>query len=116
MKAITIPIALLLACNAPAQHLFDLLPPAQTGVDFVNRIEENSEEDNVLAYEYFYNGGGVAAGDLNNDGLPDLYFTSNRESNRLYLNLGGLKFKDITKPPVSAGDARTGKPASPLPT
>ncbi len=80
-----------------AQSLFTLLPTAQTGVDFINRIEENSEDDNVLAYEYFYNGGGVAAGDLNNDGLPDLFFTSNRESNALYLNLGGLKFKDITK-------------------
>ena len=84
-------------CLSPAQTLFDRLPPAQTGVDFVNRIEENSEEDNVLAYEYFYNGGGVAAGDLNNDGLPELFFTSNREANALYLNLGGLKFKDIAK-------------------
>ncbi len=88
----------------PAQEpLFELLPPAQTGVDFVNRIEENSEEDNVLAYEYFYNGGGVAAGDLNNDGLPELYFTANRESNRLFLNLGDLKFRDITRQAGAGG-------------
>jgi hypothetical protein len=49
-----------------------------------------------LAYEYFYNGGGVAVGDINNDGLPDLFFTANMRPNKLYLNLGHLKFKDIT--------------------
>ncbi|MCK6691797.1 MAG: VCBS repeat-containing protein, partial [Thermoanaerobaculia bacterium] len=97
----------LVSPTLPAQALFNLLPSAQTGVDFVNRIEENSEADNVLAYEYFYNGGGVAAGDLNNDGLPELYFTSNREQNHLYLNLGGLKFKDITKS-AGVGGRRNG--------
>ncbi|MCC6463166.1 MAG: VCBS repeat-containing protein [Saprospiraceae bacterium] len=90
-------VALLYPTLLGAQALFEWLPPAQTGVDFVNRIEEDSEEDNVLAYEYFYNGGGVAAGDLNNDGRIDLYFTANRETNRLYLNQGNLKFEDITR-------------------
>ncbi len=84
----------LAAQNRP---LFELLPPEQTGVTFQNTIVENSEQDNVLAYEYYYNGAGVATGDLNNDGLPEIFFTSNREQNRLYLNLGGLKFRDITK-------------------
>ena len=75
--------------------LFQLLPASQTGISFINQIDEN-ESLNVLAYEYFYNGGGVAVGDLNNDGLPDLFFTANLKPNKLYLNLGGLKFKDIT--------------------
>jgi hypothetical protein len=78
------------------QTLFKLLPAAQTGVKFSNDIVEK-ESLNVLSYEYFYNGGGVATGDINNDGLPDLVFTANMKPNKLYLNLGGLKFKDITK-------------------
>ena len=87
----------MVAAMAQNKPLFELLPPAQTGVQFQNTIVENNEEDNVLAYEYYYNGGGVAAGDLNNDGLPELFFTANREPNHLYLNLGGLKFRDISK-------------------
>jgi hypothetical protein len=76
--------------------LFKLLPSKQTGVHFSNDIKE-SEELNVLNYEYFYNGGGVAVGDINNDGLPDLLFTANSKPCKLFLNLGGMKFKDITK-------------------
>ncbi|HYG38428.1 MAG TPA: VCBS repeat-containing protein [Cytophagales bacterium] len=76
--------------------LFTILPSQQTGVDFKNQIKE-SEKQNVLSYEYFYNGGGVAIGDVNNDGLQDLYFTANMKPDRLYLNLGNLKFKDITR-------------------
>ncbi|WP_128544711.1 VCBS repeat-containing protein [Larkinella soli] len=74
---------------------FSLLDPRQTGVTFTNRLTE-TENANVLAYEYFYNGGGVAVGDLNNDGLPDLYFTGNMVPDRLYLNLGNLKFRDVS--------------------
>ena len=51
---------------------------------------------NILMYEYFYNGGGVAAGDFNNDGLVDLYFTSNMSDNKFYLNKGNMQFEDIT--------------------
>lgn len=82
---------------------FTLLSPKQTGIGFVNKLAE-SESANVLAYEYFYNGGGVAVGDLNNDGLPDLYFTGNMVPDRLYLNQGNLQFKDITlKSGLNAG-------------
>jgi hypothetical protein len=76
--------------------LFTLLNPRQTGISFTNEIHED-ENRNVLAYEYFYNGGGVAIGDINNDGLPDIFFTSNLHSNKLYLNEGGMHFRDITK-------------------
>lgn len=76
--------------------LFTLLSPKQTGINFINEIKED-EAKNVLSYEYFYNGGGVAVGDINNDGLPDIFFTSNLKSNKLYLNQGNFHFKDITK-------------------
>ena len=78
------------------QPLFQLLSPQQTNVNFTNPINED-EGLNVLSYEYLYNGGGVAVGDINNDGLQDLLFTANSKSNKLYLNLGGMKFKDVTK-------------------
>lgn len=92
--------ALLFACAAKhsdaQQPLFQLLSSKQTGITFRNDISED-ESLNVLAYEYFYNGGGVAVGDLNGDGLQDLVFTANMKPNKVYLNLGGMKFKDITK-------------------
>ena len=75
--------------------LFTSIAPDDTGIDFQNVIEEGLNT-NVLMYEYFYNGGGVAVGDVNNDGLDDLYFTSNMQSNKLYLNKGNLSFQDIT--------------------
>ncbi|MCU0339267.1 MAG: VCBS repeat-containing protein [Spirosomaceae bacterium] len=83
--------------------LFKKLDPNDTGVAFVNQITE-TEQDNVLNYEYFYNGGGVAAADFNNDGLTDLYFTANQGDDKLYLNVtprstggGQVKFEDITQ-------------------
>ena len=75
--------------------LFSLLEDTTTGIDFENALVE-TEELNVMTYEYFYNGGGVAVGDLNNDGLPDVYLSGNQVKNKLYLNTGGLKFEDIT--------------------
>lgn len=78
------------------QPLLKLLTDKETNVNFVNGINE-TEKLNVLSYEYFYNGGGVAAGDINNDGLTDLFFTANKQSCKLYLNQGHFKFKDITK-------------------
>lgn len=74
---------------------FELLIPNHTGINFSNDLVETPKE-NIITYEYFYNGGGVAAGDLNNDGLTDLIFTSNQDQTRIYLNKGELKFEDIT--------------------
>lgn len=82
--------------------LFQLLSSKQTNVNFSNPINED-ENLNVLSYEYLYNGGGVAVGDINNDGLQDVLFTANSKPNKLYLNLGGMKFKDITKEAGVAG-------------
>ncbi|MBA4744937.1 MAG: VCBS repeat-containing protein [Muricauda sp.] len=76
--------------------LFTLLKPEQTGVDFINNVE-NKKNFNIFKYRNFYNGGGVAIGDINNDGLQDIYLTGNMEPNRLYLNKGNMKFEDISK-------------------
>jgi enediyne biosynthesis protein E4 len=78
-----------------AGKLFTLLPSRHTGVVFENRITETAEL-NVFTYRNFYNGGGVALGDVSGDGLPDLFLTSNMGTNRLFLNLGGFRFRDIT--------------------
>ncbi|MBN7800559.1 VCBS repeat-containing protein [Algoriphagus aestuariicola] len=75
--------------------LFEALSPDSTGIHFTNQIQETAQA-NILTYQYFYNGGGVAVGDLNNDGLEDLYFTANQGQNKLFLNQGELKFRDIT--------------------
>src|SRR5581483_4184352 len=78
-----------------ADTLFTQLDKDRTGVDFRNTLFDG-EALNVLNYIYFYNGGGVAIGDINNDGLPDIMFTGNMVHNRLFLNKGNLKFEDIT--------------------
>src|SRR5690606_15482145 len=82
--------------NTSKSPLFTLLPASETGIDFNNQLTETLD-DNVLMYEYFYNGGGVAIGDLNGDDLEDIYFTANMVDNKLYLNKGDLKFEDITE-------------------
>lgn len=79
--------------------LFSALAADQTGVDFVNQIT-NSEDFNIFNYRNFYNGGGVAIGDINNDGLSDIFFTANLGPNKLYLNKGNFQFEDIS---TSAG-------------
>ena len=76
-------------------HLFTLLPSSYTGVHFENRVEATPEL-NVFTYRNFYNGGGVAVGDLNGDGLPEIMLTSNEHGNKLYLNKGHFQFQDVT--------------------
>jgi len=82
--------------------LFTLLPASQTNIDFNNTLEEGLNT-NVLIYEYFYNGGGVSVGDVNADGLQDLYFSGNMVENKLYLNKGNMQFEDITNVAGVAG-------------
>lgn len=76
--------------------VFELLTPEQSGVKFANKVVE-SNEANIFEYEYMYNGSGVGVGDINNDGLEDLFFTGNMVDDRLYLNKGNLKFQNISK-------------------
>ncbi|NNE77362.1 MAG: CRTAC1 family protein, partial [Pricia sp.] len=75
---------------------FHAIPSDSSGIHFANELQYQ-DDLNIIEYLYYYNGGGVAIGDINNDGLEDIYLTANQTSDRLYLNLGGLKFKDITK-------------------
>src|SRR5580765_2191886 len=77
--------------------LFEVLDHEKTGLNFTNKLHP-TEEFNVLSYMYFYNGGGVGAGDFNNDGKIDLFFAANQERNKLFLNTGNLQFKDVTIP------------------
>jgi enediyne biosynthesis protein E4 len=87
---------LFMACNSSEKHLFTLLDSKQTGIDFQNTITE-SDSLNIFNSEFLYNGGGVGVGDINGDGLQDLFFTGNQVPNKLYLNKGNLKFEDITE-------------------
>ena len=88
---------ILLGCEqASNEKLFAKLPPEATNIDFTNELV-GSTELNILEYLYYYDGGGIAAGDVNNDGLIDLFFTANELPNRLYINQGNLKFADATE-------------------
>lgn len=85
---------LAVSCNKGGS-LFENPDPEKTGLDFTNTLT-SSKDLSILDYLYFYNGGGVSIGDINNDGLPDIFFTGNQVKNKLYLNKGNLKFEDIS--------------------
>src|SRR5438105_2430537 len=95
---VALPAALLSSCRRtpPVPQLFVAVAPEASGITFANTLPEDSAL-NIVNYLYYYNGGGVAAGDIDGDGLVDLYFTSNLGSNRLYRNLGNFRFEDITE-------------------
>ncbi|MFC5539193.1 CRTAC1 family protein, partial [Rhodocytophaga aerolata] len=82
-------------CTNRSEALFQTLSAEQTGIHFSNTIS-SADTLTILDFEYMYNGGGVAVGDINNDGLQDIYFTGNMTSSKLYLNKGNWKFEDIT--------------------
>ncbi|MBS1575494.1 MAG: VCBS repeat-containing protein [Bacteroidetes bacterium] len=88
-------IATTISCNNKPATLFSLLDNEETGIKFQNTLFDDGNL-NILNYSYFYNGGGVAIGDINNDGLQDILFTGNMVKNRLYLNKGNFKFENIT--------------------
>lgn len=99
---------LFLSCSAergqrPENPLFSRLPATESGIDFSNDVRP-TQNFNIFTYRNFYNGGGVALGDINNDGLVDIYFTANQGVNRLYVNEGDFQFREITE---SAGVAGT---------
>ncbi|HEX7905743.1 MAG TPA: VCBS repeat-containing protein [Chitinophagaceae bacterium] len=94
-----------LSCKEKQETLFESLPSSQTHISFANNLVDH-DVFNILYYLYYYNGGGVATGDINNDGLPDIYFTANSKgNNKLYLNKGNFIFEDITASAEVAGSA-----------
>ncbi len=86
------------------EYLLQSIPSELSGINFSNNIREDAEHS-IINYIYYYNGAGVAIGDVNNDGLPDLYFVGNSIPNKLYLNLGDFKFEDITNQANVEGNA-----------
>jgi enediyne biosynthesis protein E4 len=91
----------IISCNTNENNnrhdfLFKVVDPSKSGITFSNDLYED-EEFNIIEYLYFYNGGGVAVGDINNDGLIDIYFSANQLPNKLYLNKGNMEFEDITE-------------------
>ncbi len=100
-------LLILLSCNKTevTKKKFNLLTAQESGIEFSNNLTEN-DSLNYFTYGYIYMGGGVSAGDINNDGLIDLYFTGNMVSNKLYLNKGNMKFEDITDKAGIGGDHR----------
>ena len=91
---LTAALVIFISCNKKEQ-LFTSLLSDVIGIHFQNTINE-THSFNLLVYLYFYNGGSIAIGDINNDGLEDIYFTSNQGSNKLYINKGKFHFEDIT--------------------
>ncbi len=100
----TLLLLIVLSCGKKEGTLFSNPSAEETGILFSNTLSE-SDDLNILDYLYFYNGGGISIGDINNDGLPDIFFSGNQVKNTLYLNQGGLKFKDISEKAGVQGDS-----------
>ncbi len=101
-------ILLLVSCSEDT--LFELMSPGTTGIDFTNEITE-TPENNIMSYQYMYNGAGVGLGDLNHDGFADIFLIGNSSESKLYLNKGNWKFEDVTglaKLGERSGDWKTG--------
>src|SRR5438270_1303618 len=98
LRALVVSLVLFAGCGQQQKTppLFRLLTPDQTGVRFANTIT-TTDSENVQTDVYVYNGAGVAIGDIDNDGLPDIFFSGNMVSSRLYLNKGNMRFEDITQ-------------------
>jgi hypothetical protein len=110
LTSIVLLIVFLAGCRNKNQVQFELLDATKTGLVFKNEIYE-TQENNIMTYQYMYNGTGMAAGDINNDGLPDLYVSGNSVPNKLFVNKGQWKFKDITSAATITdrkGDWKTG--------
>ena len=109
MKHFLILLFLFLISCEKKEKLFSEISPLQSNIDFRNDLNEN-DKFNLVEYLYFYNGGGVTTGDINNDGLIDIYISSNQGLNKLYLNKGGFIFEDISKTAgvQSKGEWKTG--------
>jgi len=95
---------LFLGCADKERELFEILNSDSSGIEFSNTLTETADL-NILDYLYFYNGGGVAVGDVNNDNLPDIFFSGNQVKNKLFLNKGDLRFEDITDQAGVAGNS-----------
>ncbi|MDF4222918.1 VCBS repeat-containing protein [Maribacter sp. M208] len=95
LSIITVALTII-SCNEKKSSLFHVIPSSESGIAFNNKIIE-TDSFNILTSEYIFNGGGVAIGDFNNDKMPDIFFSGNQVANKLYLNQGNFKFKDISK-------------------
>src|SRR3954447_23913542 len=95
-----LPVLLLFfaACHHTNKGVFTSLSSSTTNIDFANNLQEGKIPGDILGYIYYYNGAGVAIGDINGDGLPDIFFAANSKgNNKLYLNKGNFQFEDITE-------------------